>query len=224
MDEAAVRIGEAAALYGLAPSTLRWWERQGVLAPPDRDGGQRQYSDLDLRRIGLAYLCCVTGGMPLDDAAVVASGGAGLQSWQRTVRYQVARLKQQMDKLRAAQDYLNNLLQCSDDDIAAQCRYLDVELITHTPRGRAQHEDLIAAARAASAFSPAPARESSRPPRDETRPALTASDEPLCEICGHPVVRMSRGRPRKYCSHACQQRAYRRRKRVVSQPGRRRRD
>ncbi|MFI1868287.1 helix-turn-helix domain-containing protein [Streptomyces jumonjinensis] len=36
-------VGEAAALYGLAPSTVRWWERQGVLDPPARVGGKRLY-------------------------------------------------------------------------------------------------------------------------------------------------------------------------------------
>lgn len=37
----AVPIGEAVALYRLAPSTLRWWERQGVVAPTARRGGRR---------------------------------------------------------------------------------------------------------------------------------------------------------------------------------------
>src|ERR1051325_8355665 len=96
MDEASVRIGEAAALYGLTPSTLRWWEKQGVLEPPARDGGRRLSRDHDLRRIGLAYLCRVTGRMLLDDAAVVASGTSHLETWQQTVREQVARLERQM--------------------------------------------------------------------------------------------------------------------------------
>ncbi|MEV1240918.1 TetR/AcrR family transcriptional regulator [Nonomuraea sp. NPDC050022] len=41
--------------------------------------------------------------------------------------------------------------------------------------------------------------------RDETR------DE-RCQICGAPVERAASGRPRAYCSRACQQRAYRKRK------------
>ncbi|WP_433517510.1 TetR/AcrR family transcriptional regulator [Nonomuraea sp. CA-143628] len=41
--------------------------------------------------------------------------------------------------------------------------------------------------------------------RDETR------DE-TCQICGAPVERAASGRPRAYCSRACQQRAYRKRK------------
>ncbi|MEU4804605.1 MerR family transcriptional regulator [Actinosynnema sp. NPDC023587] len=211
MDETSVRIGEAAALYGLAPSTLRWWEKQGVLAPPDRDGGRRLYRDHDLRRIGLAYLCCVTGGMLLDDAAVVASGSGDLHTWQGAVREQVARLQRRMGELQAAHDYLRSLLRCTDDDLA-QCRYLDGELVSRTPRGRAEDQDLVAAARAAIGIAPG----ESSPVRDENRPAPFDETPAVCEACALPVVRHTRGRPRKYCSHACQQRAYRRRKRHVA--------
>jgi AcrR family transcriptional regulator len=41
--------------------------------------------------------------------------------------------------------------------------------------------------------------------RDENR------DETVCVVCGTPVATGSRGRPRAYCSRACQQRAYRKR-------------
>ncbi|MEV0596524.1 TetR/AcrR family transcriptional regulator [Nonomuraea cavernae] len=40
--------------------------------------------------------------------------------------------------------------------------------------------------------------------RDETR-------DGICQICGKPVETPASGRPRKYCSHACRQRAYRQR-------------
>jgi AcrR family transcriptional regulator len=41
--------------------------------------------------------------------------------------------------------------------------------------------------------------------RDEKR------DENACLVCGKPVEASAKGRPREYCSRACQQRAYRRR-------------
>ncbi|WP_131724837.1 MerR family transcriptional regulator, partial [Mycobacteroides abscessus] len=37
--EPTVNIGEAAALYDVAPSTLRWWEKQGVLSSPAQHSG-----------------------------------------------------------------------------------------------------------------------------------------------------------------------------------------
>jgi AcrR family transcriptional regulator len=46
--------------------------------------------------------------------------------------------------------------------------------------------------------------------RDETR------DESRCLVCGNPVDTPGRGRPKDYCSRACQQRAYRNRKAVTA--------
>ncbi|GII96687.1 TetR/AcrR family transcriptional regulator [Sinosporangium siamense] len=42
--------------------------------------------------------------------------------------------------------------------------------------------------------------------RDERR------DESRCQVCGNPVETPAKGRPRSYCSRACQQRAYRMRR------------
>lgn len=207
MSDRSVSIGEAAALYGLAPSTVRWWERQGVLAQPARDGGRRVYGDADLRRIGVAYLCCVVGKMPLDQAAIATSGKAPNGVWQRTVNEQIALMKQQIEQLEAAKDYLRHLLYCEDDDMAG-CLFLEGELSAHTPRGRVSGSDLVTAARAARGVGrwhgEAQARDeisADHRPRDEN----TA----LCTRCRGPVTRTSRGRPRKFCSRACQQRAYR---------------
>ncbi|MFH9069882.1 MerR family transcriptional regulator [Streptomyces alboflavus] len=204
----AVSIGEAAALYGLAPSTVRWWERRGVLNPPARDGGKRRYGDPDLRRIGVAYLCCVVGAMPLDQAAVVTSGKSTNSAWQGTVGAQITQLEQRIEELTAARDYLRHLLSCTDDDMA-ECPVLEGELSARTPRGRVAATDLVTAARTArsggerhegaSARDVNPAAE--RPARDR--------NPGLCPGCRGPLTRSPRGRPRTYCSRACRQRAYR---------------
>jgi MerR family transcriptional regulator, heat shock protein HspR len=41
----------AADLMGLHPSTLRLWERRGLIAPSRTPGGTRLYSDADLHRM-----------------------------------------------------------------------------------------------------------------------------------------------------------------------------
>lgn len=52
--------------------------------------------------------------------------------------------------------------------------------------------------------------------RDETPPEPIACDEtpaaPVCQVCSAAVTRSATGRPRAYCSRACQQRAYRTRR------------
>jgi MerR family transcriptional regulator, copper efflux regulator len=201
-----VLIGEAAALYGLAPSTVRWWERQGVLDPPAREGGRRLYGEADLRRLGLAYLCCVVGRMPLDQAAVVTSGRAALSTWQHAIGEQMEVLEQRIGQLEAALAYLSHLRLCAVDDIVRCCPVLESELSAHTPRGRVPGADLVSAARAARRGETVGGDESQvRCPPGDVMPVG-------CPVCRGPVASAARGRPRTYCSQACRQRAYRSRR------------
>lgn len=49
-----MRIGEMARQLGLAPETLRYYERLGLLPSPARNGGQyRDYADEDAERLRL---------------------------------------------------------------------------------------------------------------------------------------------------------------------------
>ncbi|MGY0500351.1 helix-turn-helix domain-containing protein [Nocardia sp. FBN12] len=209
-----VGIGGAAALFGLNPSTLRWWERQGVLPTPDRSGGRRVYGRDDLRRIGLAYLCCVIGRMPLDRAGVVTSGSTGLDEWQNVIRENIVRLDREVERLDSARSYLKHLLRCEADDIVADCRMLEIELVRRTPRGGSPDPDLISAARTMGDLHvPRPTRE----PGDETSRNNDACDEndgqrAVCPTCADPLVQPTHGRHRRYCSHRCRQQAYRARR------------
>lgn len=181
-DPSGVPIGQAAARYDLAPSTLRWWETQGVLPEPPRVNGRRVYTETDLRRIGLAYLCCVTAAMPLDQACVVTTASRNAD-WTSTVRRHAEVLEERIARLRGAHDYLLHLLRCPDGDIVTECPYLDDELMRRTPLGRDETDAV----------------------RDEKGPAGAQ-----CAVCAAPIVQPSRGRRRRYCSRACRQRRYRR--------------
>ncbi|MFI9556487.1 MerR family DNA-binding transcriptional regulator [Nonomuraea endophytica] len=204
MDEPlGVSIGQAAALYGLAPSTLRWWESQGVLPEPPRVNGRRVYTETGLRRIGLAYLCCVTGAMPLEQASVVTAGSRNRQ-WQEMVKRHAELIEEKIRHLRSAHGYLLHLLLCPDDDIVSECPDLDGELVSHTPRGLIPAQGLVAAAQSS--------RDEICSPRDER--AVPAD---RCAACQGPFTQPARGRRRKYCSPACRQRLYRRaRKELLS--------
>lgn len=199
-----VSIGQAAALYQVAPSTLRWWEKTGLLPEPPRVNGRRVYDEVALRRIGLAYLCCVTGAMPLAEAAPVTSGQHG-RSWRQEVGRHVARLDADLRRLRDARAYLLHLLQCPDEDVAAECSHLEGELADRTPAGDATAPDLLSAAAARSTRGGRPVRDGKAGPRDET-----ATGQPACRMCGCTLAAPVRGRRRLYCSAACRQRQYRR--------------
>ncbi|WUH99808.1 MerR family transcriptional regulator [Spirillospora sp. NBC_00431] len=163
-DQPGVPIGRAAALFGLAPSTLRWWESQRVLPEPPRVNGRRYYTETELRRIGLAYLCCVTGAMSLEQTTVVTSGTSSNRHWRSTVKRHTELIEEKIRELRSAHEYLLALLECPDDDIVAECAHLDDELMRHTPRGSVAAEGLVAAAQSIPRPTPPRGR------RDKTSP------------------------------------------------------
>lgn len=203
-DQLDVSIGQAAALYDIAPSTVRWWESQRVLPEPPRVDGRRVYDEVELRRIGLAYLCCVTGMMPLDQGAVVTSGSRN-DHWQGTVTRHVRVLEEKIRELQGAHEYLMHLLMCPGDDIVEECPWLDAELMERTPRGRVSAPSLIAAARSA------PRHGSTTGNRDDIdAPGDQSPTTPdCCIVCAAALSQPATGRRRRYCSHACQQRHYR---------------
>ncbi|MFP5022565.1 MerR family DNA-binding transcriptional regulator [Pseudonocardia phyllosphaerae] len=203
-DDHTVAIGAAAALFGLAPSTLRWWERHGVLPAAPRTGGRRRYDRRELRRIGLAHLCRISGDMTLTRTAAVVSAGTTHAAWQGEVRGELRRLDAEIARLDTAREHLRHLLQCVDDDPAADCPFLDDLLARDTPRGRFPERDPLVAARSAAAAPAGAARDGSAGFRhDERRRG--------CLQCGTALTARSTGRRASYCSAACRQRAYRRR-------------
>ncbi|MEU3271206.1 MerR family DNA-binding transcriptional regulator [Saccharomonospora sp. NPDC006951] len=203
-DDAGASIGQAAALYRIAPSTLRWWEKTGLLPEPPKVNGRRVYDEVALRRIGLVYLCCVTGAMPLSQAVPVTSGKPGLP-WQESVRRHVSHLDAELRRLRDARDYLLHLLRCPDEDVVAECTHLEGELAKHTPVSEAVAGGLVAAARSAAERPGRAGGDEIKRPRDEKDDCRMA-----CAMCGDAILASARGRRRKYCSHACRQRRYRR--------------
>ena len=66
-------IGEAARRAGLAASTLRYWEKVGLLEAPRRIGGKRRYDRQALRQIELIALS-KRAGFRLAETRVLLSG------------------------------------------------------------------------------------------------------------------------------------------------------
>jgi DNA-binding transcriptional MerR regulator len=54
-------IGEVARTGGVAATTLRYYERVGLLPAPTRVGGQRRYDDAVLARLEVIRLCKAAG-------------------------------------------------------------------------------------------------------------------------------------------------------------------
>ncbi|GAB3162556.1 MerR family transcriptional regulator [Myceligenerans halotolerans] len=101
---------EAATESGFSIDTLRYYEREGLLAPIARTaGGRRTYSGTDLEWLGLVR-CLRDTGMPIADlkqyaelcldASTMDERLALLQAHDRRVQEQVDLLVEQQERLR----------------------------------------------------------------------------------------------------------------------------
>jgi MerR family redox-sensitive transcriptional activator SoxR len=78
MAQATLSIGEVARQVGLKTSAIRFYEKHGVLPEPERQSGQRRYTDDTVRRLRVLDIA-KRAGFSLDEAKVLldsASAGA----------------------------------------------------------------------------------------------------------------------------------------------------
>lgn len=77
MSEPTLTIGQVAARAGINTSAIRYYERAGILPPPERRSGQRRYTEETVQRLGVIDIA-KRAGFTLDDArALLATGGDG---------------------------------------------------------------------------------------------------------------------------------------------------
>ncbi|SHG86126.1 MerR family transcriptional regulator [Streptoalloteichus hindustanus] len=123
-------IGEVAERFGVRPSTLRYYEEQGLLEPATRRGGRRCYDEAGLRRLALVLTWQQTGLMRLADIRTLVNNPVTTGEWQDVLQARMAQLNQQIDRLQEARRYLDHLMSCPRDDPANKCPYLAKELQT----------------------------------------------------------------------------------------------
>ena len=102
-------ISEAAEKTGLPPSTIRFYDKEGLLPNIKRKNGIRVFEDMDLRLMGL-LTCLKNTGMPIkrirDYVELTTQGDASLQK-----RYEIIKEQRQfvLDQIEQLQYYLEEL-------------------------------------------------------------------------------------------------------------------
>ena len=70
MSSASFTVGQLADRFGLNPSAIRYYERTGVLPPPDRESGRRRYGPDAVRRLEVLE-AAKHAGFTLDEAKLL---------------------------------------------------------------------------------------------------------------------------------------------------------
>ncbi|MEV4085210.1 MerR family transcriptional regulator [Nonomuraea fuscirosea] len=122
MPSTSFTIGQAAERTGLSVHTLRFYEKEGLFATPVRRvGGQRVYSENDLRWL---HLCTRlrASGMPLpairEYAALVREGTRTMRARHALLRHRREHITDQIEELHRCLDLVSLKLAMYEEHLA----------------------------------------------------------------------------------------------------------
>lgn len=119
-------IGEAAAVIGVATSTLRYYERRGLVRADARESGQRRYSAATVRRLVFVRML-QDAGLSLDDVEGILAADDNAE-WKAIARDRLAALDEELARLQHARELLAAALLCRFDHPLDECRVMNAEI------------------------------------------------------------------------------------------------
>jgi DNA-binding transcriptional MerR regulator len=122
----ALTIGEAAELVGVAPSTLRYYERRGMVLADERQSGQRRYRWPTVRRLVFVQML-QDAGMSLDDIQGVLDAD-DIAEWKDIARQRLDQLDADIATLSQSRELLAAALLCRFDHPLDECRVMNGEI------------------------------------------------------------------------------------------------
>lgn len=106
-------IAEVARRSGLAPSTLRYYEKRGLIASDGRRGLRREYDDTVLTRLALIALGRRAGYSLEEIDALFRPQGGSLELSREELRNQAHKLRFQAQELQATAELLDHIAACT---------------------------------------------------------------------------------------------------------------
>jgi DNA-binding transcriptional MerR regulator len=119
-------IGEVAEQAHVAASTIRYYERRGLLSPDARQSGQRRYRAETLRRLVIIGML-QDFGLALDDIDGVLNAATAAQ-WKAIVGHRLELLDDEIAKLQRARELLALTLGCRFDHPVTDCAVMGAEI------------------------------------------------------------------------------------------------
>lgn len=119
-------IGEVADAAGVAVSTVRFYEREGLLEPDERRSGQRRYEPGTLRRLIFIGML-KDAGLSLEDIGGILRAETKAE-WKDIARRRLTQLDLEIARLQEARDYLSAATGCRYDHPLTECRIMGAEI------------------------------------------------------------------------------------------------
>lgn len=113
-------IGQLAESCGVATSTIRFWERNGLIAPATRQSGQRRYHPDASLLVGTLRLCQDAGFTISEIRALFERRDLDRASWLAMVARKLADIESRQVKLDRAHAMLSHAMRCEHPTIE-QC-------------------------------------------------------------------------------------------------------
>jgi DNA-binding transcriptional MerR regulator len=126
VSEPLLTIGEVAERAHVATSTIRYYERRGLLVADARKSGQRRYRDATLRRLVFIGML-QDAGLGLDDIHRILNA-ADVAEWKAVATRRLEVLDEQISRLNEARAYLAGALFCRYDHPATDCKIMGAEI------------------------------------------------------------------------------------------------
>lgn len=119
-------IGEVADRAHVATSTIRYYERRGLLSADARQSGQRRYEIDTLRR--LVFIGMLRdAGLTLEDIHGILFAPS-VADWKAIAGERLTALDQQIAELQQAREILAAALLCRYDHPATDCQIMGAEI------------------------------------------------------------------------------------------------
>lgn len=110
-----MKIGELAETLGMAPSAIRYYEREGLIDPPLRQSGQRRFAPRALKTLRFIQIA-QAGGFSIAEIKTILKGYGGktriADQWQALARQKKRDVKRQIEQLQHVDRVLDQLLTC----------------------------------------------------------------------------------------------------------------
>ncbi len=119
-------IGEMARRAHVATSTIRYYERRGLLSADARQSGQRRYRTGTLRR--LVFIGMMQDiGLTLDEVHGILNAATAAE-WKPIASQRLVALDEQIAALQHARGLLAATLWCKYDHPATDCQVMGAEI------------------------------------------------------------------------------------------------